>query len=287
MLTGSFDLSESILYEVQWFYPTAFAQHSLLHLQTLSDVRFGSTYFTVREKLLSFLLIQTLEGAGALKYDGRDYRLLPGDVFLIDCTRLHDYRTAQPDGFWRYRMAHFYGYQASDFFSPILANDCVVFHFDLTSEWSRQFEQLFVQNRVNSPENELLTNVLLTRMLAELLLKLPRFDPQQQPLLIREISEFLSKHACAALSIEEIAARFKVSKFHLCREFKRYTGSTIFDYIRAERMSIAKQYLRCSDLSIAEVAEAIGFYMLANFSCAFRNEERITPTEYRRRWKGI
>ena len=45
---------------------------------------------------------------------------LPGDVFLIDCRKPHDYRAMSEEG-WSYRMAHFDGSVMPDYYAQILA----------------------------------------------------------------------------------------------------------------------------------------------------------------------
>ena len=59
------------------------------------------------------------------------------------------------------------------------------------------------------------------------------------------------------------------------------------DYLRCLRMDRAKQLLLAGELSVAQVADAVGFADPYHFSRVFRQHEGMPPTEYRaqaRRW---
>lgn len=284
-LSGRFDLRGCDIFDVRWSTPSAFARQSLLYLQTCSDVRFGSSYYTVRSGLHSWMLLETLEGEGLLRYEGRAYTLRPGDVFYLDCRLLHDYRTGAA-GTWRYRLAHFAGAGAQNFFQPVHQSGNVVFPVGGDEEWSRLFCRLFQFSRDNQPKSELQIHEALTGLLSRLLQTLPQFDVSLQPQRIREICAYLSEHAAEPLDLGGIAAQFSLSKYHLSREFHRCTGDTIFGYIRAERLNLARQLLRGSELTVADVAESAGFSDQACFCRAFRQAENLSPSAYRRQWRA-
>jgi|GEM_PF-364851 len=282
-LSGRNNLRNTHAHYIRNVNAGSFARRSLLYLQTLSDATFGSSYFTIREGLQSYLLTLTLEGEGLLRYEGREYNCLPGDAFFIDCRRAHDYRTFGV-GSWRYRMVHFNGVGAAEYFEQILRSGGVHFRFSQDSRFSALFEQLMQENNAQSPQQDLRNNVLMVQLLTELLLTLPAYNSELYPPKIQEIVFYLEKHAASDLSIDEIAAEFYMSKFHLCREFHRYTGETVFSYIRSCRMKLAKTLLRTTNAPITAIAEAAGYDNISCFSRAFKASENEAPGEYRRQW---
>jgi transcriptional regulator GlxA family with amidase domain len=50
-----------------------------------------------------------------------------------------------------------------------------------------------------------------------------------------------------------------LSQFHFIRAFKHSVGLSPYQYVLSERISVAKEMLSESDLSIADVALAVGF----------------------------
>lgn len=61
------------------------------------------------------------------------------------------------------------------------------------------------------------------------------------------------------LTLDEIAATARLSKFHLVRLFKRAYGVTPHEFLTRKRVSVARRLLQNTGLSIAEVADQAGF----------------------------
>ena len=58
-------------------------------------------------------------------------------------------------------------------------------------------------------------------------------------------------------------------------------GLTIYTFQQEERMKYAKSLLRTTAQPLGDIALAIGFKNLANFSKAFKNKFGYTPSAYR------
>ncbi|MCR4586765.1 MAG: helix-turn-helix transcriptional regulator, partial [Lachnospiraceae bacterium] len=88
------------------------------------------------------------------------------------------------------------------------------------------------------------------------------------------------------ISLDDLSAAFYISKYHLCREFKKKYGESITDYIRNKRITKAKELLRFSDLHIGDIAGEIGVPDTNYFIKQFKIAENMTPSEYRNKWLG-
>ena len=84
------------------------------------------------------------------------------------------------------------------------------------------------------------------------------------------------------LSLEEIAQRFYLSKYYVCRLFKEVTGYSINEYINIHRVQKAQWYLTETDLSISEIAGQIGFGSMTHFEKIFKTYTTMTPLKYRK-----
>ncbi|MEH2182613.1 helix-turn-helix transcriptional regulator [Nostoc sp.] len=80
-------------------------------------------------------------------------------------------------------------------------------------------------------------------------------------------------------SILELAQLVGVSDRTLRYGFRELFGTTVFGYLTNKRMERAEQLLRSSHLSIAEVANLMGYSQPGNFAAVFKRKFGITPGE--------
>lgn len=283
-LNGDFDLSHTCSHYGQNFFPSTFSRKALLYLQLLCSVTFSNKHYTIRKDLPSYLIAQTFFGKGILRYEGREYELNPDDLFFIDCRKKHEYFAVSPKG-WGYRFFHFDGYTMAEYYKKILESENVCFTFPNDSRFYGLFKELILLNHESGPNNEVLTNRILTDMITEIFCQLPQYKDSDSPEFISELCDYLQNSFTKKLSLDEIAAECNLSKFYMSREFKKYTGKTIFNYITDLRISLAQRLLRYSNLSVNEIAESIGFEDHNGFYRAFMQREEMSPSAYRKYWK--
>ncbi|MEH2256373.1 helix-turn-helix transcriptional regulator [Nostoc sp.] len=80
-------------------------------------------------------------------------------------------------------------------------------------------------------------------------------------------------------SILELAQMVGMSDRTLQRGFQELFGKTAFSYMTEKRMEWAEQLLRQGNMTIAEVANKIGYSHLGYFAGAFKRRFGITPSE--------
>ena len=103
-----------------------------------------------------------------------------------------------------------------------------------------------------------------------------------KPSVARDVSEYIMAHFCEQIRLENLAERFSISESYLSRSFKDIFGIGITEYINILRIRKAQELLEDSKLSIAEIAQAVGFESASYFGRVFQKHLAIPPSRYRK-----
>ncbi len=98
---------------------------------------------------------------------------------------------------------------------------------------------------------------------------------------INACKEYIYSHIKDRITIEDLADEFGVSASYLSRLFKKETGVSVSEYIREQKIAIAKNLLRFSDYSMIEIANRLSFSSQSHFIQQFRETVGVTPKKYR------
>ena len=71
-----------------------------------------------------------------------------------------------------------------------------------------------------------------------------------------------------------------ISRIYLLRRIKELSGTAPSDFIRNLRLQQATVLLENKDLSITQIAYAVGFTSQTHFSSAFKKVYGLSPMEY-------
>ena len=84
------------------------------------------------------------------------------------------------------------------------------------------------------------------------------------------------------MTLQTLASEAGISLFHFTRLFKAKVGVTPHRHVVMLRMQHARSLLRCTDLTVAEVALESGYAHLGHFAAAFKREFGLLPKAFRR-----
>ncbi len=102
---------------------------------------------------------------------------------------------------------------------------------------------------------------------------------QDAPSLVASLLDYINEHYSENLSLEGLAKRFFISKYHLSHEFSRAIGTGVYRYIMLRRLTAAKQLLSEGDAP-GEVYIRCGFKDYTSFFRAFKAEYGISPKAF-------
>ncbi len=95
---------------------------------------------------------------------------------------------------------------------------------------------------------------------------------------------YLHNHYQEKITLAKLAAIFHTNRTSLAKQFRQATGTTVTKYLVQLRIRLAALMLRDTSLSVAEIAQRVGFKDLSHFGRTFRQHTGHSPSEYRQHY---
>jgi AraC-like DNA-binding protein len=112
-----------------------------------------------------------------------------------------------------------------------------------------------------------------------------RFTPGNRRIAL--LHEFLMNHYREEIDLKKLADLVHMAEGSLCRFFKMNVGTSIFEYLNQIKVEFACKLLMDPDMGVFDVCLDSGFNNLSHFNKQFRKITGVTPSEYRKRYKGL
>ncbi|QCT01133.1 transcriptional regulator, AraC family [Paenibacillus algicola] len=97
------------------------------------------------------------------------------------------------------------------------------------------------------------------------------------------ISQYIELHYMENLYLDHMAEVLETSSKYFSNYFKKTFGVNFVEYLNKVRLSHAREYLKHSDLSIAEIGEKTGYTNSSTFTTTFKKYCGVSPSEYRKK----
>ncbi len=262
---------------------------SVAYVQELGDFIAHDRYYTKREDLSSFLIKCTLSGEGVLEYNDEKYVIEPNQIFWIDCTKPQHYYTSPRTKEWRVLWVHFYGATSAKYYELFLQqnNGSPVATLPPANGVTAAIRSLISLYRSgeNSVSSDIRASGLLTVIMVECIsAALTERAFSGVPDCVQQARAYLLDHYNERITLDDLAKRYSINKYYFQKLFKRHTGFTPNEYLILSRLNHAKEYLRTSNRSVAEIASEVGVENPSHFINLFKKHEGITPNAYRQSW---
>ncbi len=99
--------------------------------------------------------------------------------------------------------------------------------------------------------------------------------------IVHHIEYVLSRQWGEGLSLRDLANEVGISVYHLCRVFRRATGSTLHQYRQKLRVRWSLESVMESSRSLVDIALDAGFSSHSHYTSSFRQEFAQTPSSVR------
>lgn len=291
------------------YTPSTFARSSLIHLQETGTLQATHPHKNERSGLSSCLFFTVLRGSGKLTYDGETYALHSGDCVFIDCKKTYSHETGSnahqeqidttidatiytagpTNELWSLQWCHFYGPNMGAIYrkyqerggKPVFQTNQLQSYYDILDE---------LYNIASSPDY--VRDMRIHEKLSSLLILLMEDawdDTQMQAmpdtLDIQEIKDYLDENFKSRISLDDLAGSFYLNKYYLMKLFKDRYGMTINAYLNQARVTWVKQQLRFTDKTVEMLAAELQIEP-AYLSRLFKKVEGVSPTSFRKSWRG-
>ena len=149
------------------------------------------------------------------------------------------------------------------------------------STLAMQMEELCAEQRSDKYGKELYCHALFIQILTQINRltadTAPERQAQQEPELVGQVLAYIAAHYQEKLTLQQLADRFYVSKYHLSHTFSSQVGTSIYRYILLKRLLAAREQI-VGGISPSEASQNCGFPDYANFYRAFRAEYGVSPS---------
>lgn len=259
---------------------TDFAKENLFYMQAFTIFHYRKGSYTRRQNFRSFLVLYTLEGVGSVDYCGKKLTLKTGDGILINCCKPHYYEAAED---WKVAVLHVQGPLAAHYSEEYEKMGQLVFHEETTGRFARYLEQILESYDSPSLHRDLRASHAIDGLLLYLVVLASKLAIQKQdvPRSVQQAMKYLEEHYPEAISLDDLAKLTRINKYHLSKEFKRYTGFSPNDYLIWVRIHQAKIMLKTTTLPANKISHAVGIHDINNFIYLFKNRVGMTPIQYR------
>lgn len=95
------------------------------------------------------------------------------------------------------------------------------------------------------------------------------------------VKDYIDKHYGSKINFNELANQLYINQDYMTHLFRKYTGIPPTKYLLNKRLEKASELLLSSNLSIAEIADKVGYSDPNHFSFIYKKNTGIAPTSYR------
>lgn len=239
-------------------------------------------------------IILLLAGRAGYAVEGERYELAPGDFVLVGRGSIH--RPVVADGDYYERMIL---YISPACLEAMAVEDCdpaecfrlaqQSFQYVYRDEAGSRVRQLFQALHQTIVQGGYGTSLLTQAQFTELMVEVNRVCRAGHGVgasggdsKVVSLLQYLNLHLAEPLSIDDLSARFYISKYHMMRRFRQETGYSIHGYLSEKRLLLAQQLLS-RGASPSEVFTQVGYQDYSTFSRAYKKQFGRGPSADARR----
>ena len=255
----------------------------LFHIKDQTKREFSYHYHDFH-KVIIFL-----SGKAAYHIEGKSYYLKPWDILLVNRHAIH-----KPEIDFSVPYERFVLWISDDIKSTKLLR-CFQKAIDrsynlirLDSDTQEKLKQLLYELEAALKDEKFGSELLGSALFTQFMVYVNRIFLEKQYIYdahsyssdsqIEELLRYINHNLTEDLSIETLARKYYLSKYHMMRKFKEETGYTIHNYIISKRLLLARTKIS-EGTPILKAAQLSGFSDYTTFSRAYKKQFGTAPSQ--------
>ena len=227
-----------------------------------------------------------LKGDGVFWVEGTAYTLKPTDIIIANANEIHEISYEKEieyervvihlnDAFFENLNCVHY----TEIFNNRKIGENNLIHRDHVkkSDLLDTLRRLENYVKINDKRNDAVIRACIVELLHQLN-QSKTSDGQVISGAVKNVIEYINENISENLALSHLAEKCFMSKYHLCRSFKKHTGFTVNQYITYRRIMIAKE-LHANGKNLSDASIEAGFSSYSNFYKAYVKETGHAPSE--------
>lgn len=230
-----------------------------------------------------------LSGKAAYHIEGKSYYLKPWDILLVNRHAIH-----KPEIDFSVPYERFVLWIRDDlaqtdllrFFQKAIDRSFNLIRLD--SGTQEKLKQLLYELEAALKDEKFGSDLLGTALFTQFMVYVNRIFLEKQYIYdtrsyssdsqIEELLRYINHNLTENLSIETLARKYYLSKYHMMRKFKEETGYTIHNYIVSKRLLLARTQI-AEGTPVLKAAQLSGFSDYTTFSRAYKKQFGSAPSQ--------
>lgn len=264
--------------------------YKIFHIKDKEKIQFDFHYHDFHKILIH------ISGNVSYCIEGRSFLLMPGDIVLVGAGEVHRPVLLDDSTYERVII-----YLSREYLENYQAEDSLSLCFDTALRQHTPVLRLgAIQEGLKNSINTLISTLNDTEYAKKLhqQLSLLEFLIQLNRAIIKDgfeyisstasddkllrILDYINQNLTEDLTVDSIADKFYLSRYHLMHIFKAHTGYTLGSYISTKRLLLAREMINASPSghTIAEICYLCGFKSYSAFLRAYKKNFNENPTAH-------
>lgn len=216
-----------------------------------------------------------------LKYEGETVYFSRGKQYISNANNI----IILPKGVsYKWRCTQSGHYSVIEFDSELKSEEILSFSLKSSEKILKLFKNLELKRMQNKENSELESMKDIYTVLSMLAVAEPKkYQPAEKHQKLAPALEYMAQNYNIKVKNDELAALTGVSTVYFRKLFTEVMGQSPIDYIQSLRIQKAKEMLQSDYGSITDVASALGYQSIYDFSRAFKKRVGMSPIQYKKR----
>ena len=140
--------------------------------------------------------------------------------------------------------------------------------------------KIFRETKTNDNASALSISGLLLQTLSQMFRN--TVPDHKKPLWVAQVQELMNDRFTDTLTLDHLSAASGIHPVHLSRDFPKYFHCSFGEYLRKLRVARSLALIFHKNMALTQIALECGFADQSHFTRCFKEQNGITPSEYRK-----